>query len=293
IEVKSGEKNKITETLDFIFYKLIEMQANRRSVFISLGGGVITDLGGFAAAIFNRGMRHIEVPTTTLGMVDASIGGKNGVNFSDYKNQLGTITKPYFTCCYLPFIKTLDDRNIVNGVAEMIKIALVADRDLWNLMKKKTPMQIAKSESIMTRCIELKEQIVSKDFYDMNERQMLNFGHNFAHAMESYAWSIGFDILHGEAVARGMYYEALLSKNLLGFDDIQYNEITTYLQQYFSLKRTVSQYLKFLTYLQHDKKNLMGDYKFTLLQEIGKAKTNISVTEAEIIKLLVLLQTNI
>ncbi|MDR1846506.1 MAG: 3-dehydroquinate synthase [Bacteroidales bacterium] len=292
IEIASGETNKNHFIVDYVIRCLINMNADKSTVLISLGGGVITDLGGFVAAIYYRGIRHIEVPTTTIAMVDASIGGKNGINFENLKNQIGTITKPYFTCCYLPFLKTLDKRNIRNGAAEMIKIALVADKALWDKMKTKTPLEIGKNEDFMVKCIEMKEAIVDKDFYDLENRQILNFGHNFGHAIESYCLSINFDILHGEAIARGIYYETILSHNILGFSSVEYETILNYVRENFPIKYTVNMYLQLLDYLQFDKKNKLGNLCFTLLKDVGEAITGVVVPETEIIKILLSLRSN-
>ncbi|MDR1006393.1 MAG: 3-dehydroquinate synthase [Bacteroidales bacterium] len=293
ITIEPGEKSKNNYTVDYILRHLIDIGADKTTVFLSVGGGMVSDIGGFVSAIYYRGICHIEVPTTTMAMVDAAIGGKNGVNFNSLKNQIGTITKPFYTCCYLPFLKTLDDRNIANGAAEMIKLALVADKDLWNKMKTMTPLEIGQNEKLMEACIELKEAIVSEDFYDTEKRQILNFGHNFAHAIEAFAMSINFDIQHGEAVARGIYYETMLSKNILGFSNTQYDEVINYIQKHFVVSRTINQYLQLLDYLRFDKKNRFGTYRFTLLKEIGCPQTNVLVSEADIATLLLSLQTNI
>ncbi|MDR1725826.1 MAG: 3-dehydroquinate synthase [Bacteroidales bacterium] len=292
IEIESGEKNKNEKNLIKIISALVNVSADKGTVFLSLGGGVITDLGGLAAALYYRGIRHIEIPTTLLGMVDASIGGKNGINFGELKNQIGTITRPFFTCFYLPFLRTLGKRQISNGAAEMIKLALVADKAMWDKMKTKSPIEIGQDEGLITRCIELKQRICDEDFNDVNKRRILNFGHNFGHAIEAFALKHSFDILHGESIARGMYYETILSRNILGFDTKEYSEILAYIQRYYAIKRTVDQYLQLLDYLRHDKKTFAGDQKFTLLQEIGYAKTNITVSEGEIMKLLLILQSH-
>jgi 3-dehydroquinate synthase len=294
VEFPSGERSKTQFTVQIILNQLIDSHSDKNSVLISFGGGVVSDIGGFVSSIYYRGIRHIVVPTTILSMIDASVGGKNGINYGGYKNQIGTIKKPFYVCHYLPFLKTLDERNTINGVAEIIKIALVADKILWNKIKILSPLEVAKDEAIMDSCINLKAQIVNEDFYDMSKRQILNFGHTFGHAIEAYAMKIDFEILHGEAVAIGMYYETIISHNILNFVSPDFDDILRYIRTYFYRKEVeVANVLKLLNYMKHDKKNTFDNMNLTLLQNVGIPKTNVAISESELAKILLHLHQHV
>lgn len=218
LEVESGEGSKSLTIVDQLCSAMVESSADKDSISISLGGGVITDLGGFIASVFKRGIQHIAIPTTLLGIVDASIGGKTGINLGEVKNQIGSFNNNTLTCFHYEFLETLDKRQILNGAAEMIKIALVQDEELWNKMKTNSPLDNdGFNNEFIERCITLKEEIVNQDPLEKGNRKVLNFGHSLGHTFESIAISKGEDLLHGEAIASGIYYAIKLSEKKIIF----------------------------------------------------------------------------
>ena len=210
IEIHSGEEHKNLSTCEHIWQKLTTAQIDRNSLLINLGGGVIGDLGGFAASCYKRGIDFIQVPTTLLAMVDASVGGKLAIDLENFKNQIGLFKSPKGVYIFPKFLQTLNQRQIVSGYAEIVKHALIADKDYWQLLMETSIEKINWEETIY-HSITLKNNIVESDPFEENKRKILNFGHTLGHAIESYYLKKEKDILHGEAVALGMYLEAELS----------------------------------------------------------------------------------
>ena len=265
IKIKSGEKNKTINTCNFIWQELINHQFDRDSLLINLGGGVICDIGGFCASIYKRGIDFIQIPTTLLAMVDASIGGKLGVNFDKLKNQIGIFKNPKSVFIYPPFINTLEKKELYSGFAEIVKHALISDKNLW---KEITSSSIDKLDlnKIIVQSINIKNEIVLKDQYEKRERKKLNFGHTFGHAIESFYLEKRSPILHGEAIFIGMILEVELSP----IDTKEKNEIKNYILSNFNLPPTPEK-VDLLMYLNNDKKNKQGKINFSLLKEIGNA----------------------
>lgn len=283
LEIESGEGSKSLAIVEQLCGALIESGADKSSILISLGGGVITDLGGFIASVFKRGIRHIAIPTTLLAMVDASIGGKTAVNLAEIKNQIGTIYQPIFTAIHFPFLETLDQRQILNGAAEMIKIALVCDSDLWDKMKNHSPIdELGFDEELIISCINLKEAIVEKDLCEKDLRKILNFGHSIGHAFESLSISKGEDLLHGEAVAMGIYYEIRLSELILNFPKDKAKEIYDYLRKYYKIESIKENINEILNYIIADKKNFEDKFQFILLKDIADPQINIPISKGEL-----------
>ena len=279
IELESGEDKKTLETCIQVWGALTDIGADKKSLIINLGGGVISDLGGFVASTFKRGIDCINIPTTLLSMVDASVGGKTGVDFEGIKNHIGTTCEPKGIFVNPCFLETLSERQIKNGYAEIIKIALIADIDFWKELKKLKTVAHFSSEKIITRAIELKNTIVKKDLHETNLRKSLNFGHNIGHALESSLIAQKKDILHGEAVVAGMLIESEIAESLKRLSKKELKEIVDYIQSIYKkikiTKETESQLLK---YILHDKKNEGDDLCFALPKGIGHYQLYCGVT---------------
>lgn len=278
IEIKCGEQNKSLQTCKIIWGKLINSKCDKGSILINLGGGVISDLGGFVGAIYKRGLNVINVPTTLLSMIDASIGGKNGIDFKSYKNILGLIKLPnkvYIDSC---FLKTLNDREIRNGFAEIIKIALVCDLSFWKTLCLVNNFEI--ELNILQKSIDLKSNIVSKDLHELGLRKILNFGHTIGHGIEAYWLSNknSRQISHGEAVIIGIITESFIS-NYLGFlNNTDFKNITAYLLRNYDLINIPKGGIeKIIEYIYHDKKNINNKIYPILLKGIGNPITDVPI----------------
>lgn len=286
LEVESGEQTKSLTIVEQLCHAMIESSADRDSILISLGGGVITDLGGFVASVFKRGIQHIAIPTNLLGMIDASIGGKTAVNVGEIKNQIGTFNHNTLVFFHNEFLRSLDKRQILNGTSEMIKIALIKDELLWNKMSKSKPInEKGFNNKFIERCISLKEDIVNQDQNENNERKALNFGHTIGHAIESITLSQGGDILHGEAVASGMYYAIKLSEQKLSFPNNKAKVIYNYLKRYYTIIDLKEDTNLLFNYLSADKKNINNEFCFVLLEDIGKPHINFIISKEDILNL--------
>jgi 3-dehydroquinate synthase len=282
IEIEPSENSKQLETCAHIWDTLFELKIEKSDVIINLGGGVVTDLGGFIASVYKRGIPFINIPTTLLGMADASVGGKNGINYHHSKNSIGTITFPSLTFIQPLFLETLPQVEFQNGLAEVFKIALVKDKPFWNELieqnKTTTSYLIRKSTS-------LKQSIVEKDPYEKKERKILNFGHSIGHAVEMLCYDQKQPIHHGFAVIIGMIIEAHISfqKKLLSKPEL--DEIILNLTQKFTFSLNTNLTYELLKeYLTQDKKNKAGLIKMALLNGIGKCVVDVTVSEKEIIK---------
>lgn len=270
IELESGEDKKTLETCLQVWGALTDAGADKKSLLINLGGGVISDLGGFVASTFKRGIHFINIPTTLLSMVDASVGGKTGVDFEGIKNHIGTTSQPKGVFVNPEFLETLSERQIKNGFAEVIKIALIADKEFWKELKKLKSAKEFYSEKIITKAIELKNTIVKKDVYENDLRKCLNFGHNIGHALESALIEQKKDILHGEAVVAGMLMEADIAYNLKRINVKELKEISDYINFIYSkIKLSNSTKELLLKFILHDKKNEGEALCFSLPKNIG------------------------
>lgn len=270
IELESGEDKKTLETCLQVWGALTDTGADKKSLIINLGGGVISDLGGFVAATFKRGIDCINIPTTLLSMVDASVGGKTGVDFEGIKNHIGTTSEPKAIFVNPTFLETLSERQIRNGYAEVIKIALIADAEFWKELKKLNSVKEFCAEKIITKAIQLKNSIVKKDLHENDLRKSLNFGHNIGHALESALINQQKDILHGEAIAAGMIMEADIAQSLKRVSTKEQKEITDYVSSiYKNIKITKETEAQLLKYILHDKKNIGDDLCFALPKGIG------------------------
>lgn len=284
IKISSGEAHKTLPTVQLIWDELLKHHADKQSILINLGGGVIGDIGGFAAATFKRGIPFVNVPTTLLAMVDSSIGGKLGFDYAGIKNAIGLIEQPSGVYIYPDFLRTLNERELKNGFAEMIKHALIADEEYWDKINKITQPDAEKLAGAINGSIKVKMQVVKKDPEEKNQRKLLNFGHTIGHAIEAY--SLAEDkkpLKHGEAIAIGMICEAYLSKEYNGLTGKELRNISDFILAHFpkySLRNVLSPEL--IKYMRQDKKNQSGEINFTLLKRIGKGTINHTFSDQQI-----------
>ena len=277
IEIESGEEHKNIQTCTEVWSILTDLGADRKSVLINLGGGVITDLGGFVASTFKRGIDFINVPTTLLGMVDASVGGKNGVDLGALKNQVGTITNPQLVVVDTRFLNTLPQNQMRSGLAEMLKHGLIADANYWNEFSDLAQKDSTQLDQLIHHAIVLKNEIVQQDPTELGIRKALNFGHTLGHAIESHFLEneSKVTLLHGEAIAVGMILESYLSlqKKLISEDN--YYHIKSTIKSIFGTVEILENDLTpICDLLIHDKKNEYGKVQFVLLDGIGSIKYN-------------------
>lgn len=284
IEIDSGEKNKNIEISSQLWNTLSYLKADRNSVFINLGGGVICDMGGFVASTFKRGIDFIHIPTTLLAQVDAAIGGKTGIDSSNIKNEIGLFSEPEAIIIFPDFIDTLDKKQIRSGFAEIIKHGLIADSLYWKKIKKEKNIKNLISESIA-----IKNQIVQKDSFEESIRKHLNFGHTIGHAIESYYLTESSKpLLHGEAIAVGIVCESYLSNLKLGLTKNELKEICDFTLSVFGkIKINRNAFDALIDWMKHDKKNISKKINFTLLEKTGRAKHDNFISEEEIKKALV------
>lgn len=276
IEVPSGEENKNISICNTVWKKLSLNNFDRNSVLINLGGGVICDMGGFCASTYKRGLDFIQIPTTLLAMVDASIGGKIGINFNGLKNQIGLFSNPKSVIINPIFLKTVPEKQLQTGFAEVIKHSLITDKKYWEILSN-TAFKDLDWQNIIDISIQIKNTIVKSDPLEKNNRKKLNFGHTYGHAIESYYLEEKKPILHGEAVLMGIILESelsLLSQN-------EKIDIKDYIISNFSLPDIPSKN-KLMKFLLNDKKNKKAKINFTLLNGIGRCTIDNLFAEDEL-----------
>ena len=273
IEIPFGEINKTIETCTGVWDALANLDADRKGLIINVGGGVVTDLGGFVASTFKRGMDFINVPTSLLSMVDASVGGKTGVDLGTLKNLIGVINNPQMVLIDDVFLDTLPPEELRSGLAEMYKHGLVADRTYWDKLKDLSAMTTDDLSQLIYESIIIKNDIVIEDPREQNVRKALNYGHTLGHAIESYclASEDRTTLLHGEAIAIGMILESFISVALTGLSQDELDEITaTFNDMYDAVAFAKADITSIIEYLKYDKKNANGQINFVLLESIGK-----------------------
>lgn len=290
IEIQEGDEHKNLESLSFVWKSLSEGGAMRKSIMINLGGGVVTDLGGFAASTFKRGMNYINIPTTLLGAVDAAVGGKTGINFGGLKNEIGVINPAQTVILFTPFFQTLDHDNILSGYAEMIKHALIHSPKVWNdiCAFDFDKIDYERLSTLLLDSVKVKQTIVKQDPNEKGIRKALNFGHTVGHAFESLALKSGHPRLHGYTVAWGMIAELYLSYLKVGLEKETLLQAVKFIHDnYGTFPITCKDYEGLYELMTHDKKN-EGDGRilFTLISKIGDVKINIDVNKEEIFKAL-------
>lgn len=289
ITIGATDTHKTLDTLSEVWQALGNAGATRHSCMVCLGGGMVSDLGGFAASTFKRGINYINIPTTLLSMVDASVGGKTGINFNGLKNEVGVFADPRFVIINTMFLRTLDMPNILSGYAEMIKHGLISDEKTWaELMNYDiAEPDFAKLQEMVGRSVAVKQRIVEEDPHEHGIRKALNLGHTIGHALESWALCQGAPILHGHAVAYGMVCELYLSSVITHFPTDKLRSTVAYIRNHYGcLPITCDDYPSLLELMRHDKKNMGDTINFTLLGNIGDVKINQTATSADIMEAL-------
>lgn len=291
IEIKSGEENKTLATCQLIWDKMTALAADRNALLVNLGGGVISDMGGFCAATYKRGISFINLPTTLLAQVDASIGGKLGIDYQGFKNHIGLFCEPDLVILSAVFLQTLSNRELKSGYAEVLKHGLIANAKYWRELD--IVFEKADWQSIIQRSVAIKYAVVSKDPKEGGLRKILNFGHTVGHCIESfYLGQKDKKLLHGEAIAIGMLCEAIIShsKNMIEREEL--TEIVDKLKAIYGLHPIEKQDIENIVALAlHDKKNKNNTIRMALLEGIGEVKWDVSVTEKEISESLLAYQT--
>ena len=284
IEIESGEINKNLETCIGVWNAITELGGDRKSLLITLGGGVITDLGGFVASCFKRGIDFVNIPTTLLSMVDASVGGKTGVDLGVLKNQIGLFANPKMVIIDTDYLATLTDREIKSGTAEIIKYGVTYDLHLFNEIKDNKNLNIS---DLIFRSIEIKNEVVLQDPKEKNIRKILNYGHTLGHAIESFHLDSEDkeNLTHGEAIAIGMVCEGYISSKLLGFPSEKVNEIKKVVLSIYNKTTLLKEdFSAIMELLKHDKKNVNGQVNFVLLNDYENYKLDCTVTEELIVE---------
>lgn len=288
IMVKAGDINKNIDSLAFIWKQLGDRGASRHSLAVNVGGGVVTDMGAFAAATFKRGIHFINVPTTLLGAVDAAVGGKTGINFNGYKNEVGAFAEADAVIISTTYFNTLPDQEILSGYAEMLKHGLLSGRDVYNdLLAHNVTGEGADSErllSLLEESVKVKADIVAKDPTEKGLRKALNLGHTIGHAFESLALSRQSPIPHGYAVAWGLVAELVVSHIQLGFPGDEVHRFAHYVREnYGTFGITCRDYPELIRLMHHDKKNPdSSTINFTLLADIGSPIIDRTATDDQI-----------
>jgi 3-dehydroquinate synthase len=283
ILIPSGELQKNIETCQIIWRTMMDNEANRNALTINLGGGVIGDMGGFCASTFKRGMDFIQIPTTLLSQVDASIGGKLGIDFQNIKNSIGLFANPKAVFVNPIFLNTLPQREIRSGFAEIIKHALIVDSEQWQVLKIITDLTKVNWSERLIPSLNIKKTVVEADPFEKGWRKALNFGHTIGHAVESLLLESTTPLLHGEAIAIGMICESYLSHKILGMSKANLDEICDFiLKIYGKVDITMLGNHALLNLMKQDKKNDANVINFTLLNQIGDANVNQTTNENRI-----------
>jgi len=273
IELESGEESKSLDFSAHIWQTLIENKADKNSLIINLGGGVVSDLGGFCASTYKRGIDFINIPTSLLAMADASVGGKTGIDFGGLKNSIGTFAQPKAVFVYPEFLKTLPQRHYKNGLS---------DKAFWSSLKALKLDH--NSEQILIKSITLKNKIVLKDPFDKGTRKILNFGHTIGHAIESLLLGTLNELLHGEAIAIGMLIETHIAFQKKLISKTEFEEIVSSFKKIFEPAKIELSLAPILDLLTNDKKTRKNKFRFALINKIGAGKIDVEVNELQVKK---------
>lgn len=285
--IPDGEINKNVDNLQFIWHKMFESNLSRNSILINLGGGLISDIGGFAAATYKRGIDYINLPTSLMAMIDASLGGKTGINFYNYKNQIGIFAPPQAVIIFPKFLNTLPQRHILNGFAEMIKHSILDNFAHWQKISSINPQitNIEIFQVLLKDSIEVKKKFIQMDPTDLNDRQALNFGHTFGHAFETYFLNKNINILHGEAVVMGIICEIYLSNIIKNFNINHALDIVHYIAKNYQIQRVrYEEYETIFEIMTKDKKNAFDNIYFSLLSDFGVYHLKQTATKSQLIE---------
>lgn len=284
IVIGATDENKTPETLMAVWQALCNGGATRHSLLICLGGGMVTDLGGFAAATFKRGIKFVNIPTTLLSMVDAAVGGKTGINFNGLKNEIGAFREADAVIVSTDFLHTLDDLNMCSGYAEMLKHALLDGDRMWaeHLNFDAYSFDFSQLPTLVKESIVLKQRVVQEDPHERGLRKALNLGHTVGHAFESLALQRQSPVFHGYAVAWGLVCELFLS-TLFGFPVEKMRQTFAFIREHYGrINFTCDDYETLYAYMQHDKKNVGGHINFTLLEDVGRVKLDCRVSKEDV-----------
>lgn len=287
LSIQPTDEFKNLEALADIWRFLGKGKATRKSLLINLGGGMVTDIGGFAGCTYKRGLTFMNIPTTLLSVVDAAVGGKTGINFDHLKNQIGIIRQPENVFIDVQFLKTLDRDNLISGYAEMLKHALISDAKHWDEIMNYdlSSFDLKTLKPLMWKSVAVKEEIVAVDPNEQGIRKALNLGHTVGHAFESISHSKGKPVLHGVAVAAGLISELYLSKKKLNFPQDLFNQAIDYIvANYPKCPFDESDFEEAYELMTHDKKNEGNRINFTLLEGIGEVKIDTHCTKEEILE---------
>lgn len=287
--IGAGDIHKNIETLAHVWKELGDNGATRHSLMINLGGGMVTDLGGFAASTFKRGIKYINIPTTLLAMVDASVGGKTGINFNGLKNEIGVFSPAQSVLINTEFLKSLDMENILSGYAEMLKHGLISTTEHWAELLKfdMNNIDYKALQTLVAKSVKIKEDIVEQDPYEKGIRKALNLGHTVGHAFESLAMETHRPVLHGYAVAWGIVCELYFSHLKTGFPKDKLRQTLQFIKDNYGVFMfDCKQYDRLYEFMTHDKKNSAGIINFTLMGEVGDIRINQSATQKEIMDML-------
>jgi 3-dehydroquinate synthase len=283
IKIKSGEEHKTLKTCETIWQKMTDLAMDRKSLMINIGGGVIGDMGGFCAATYKRGIDFVQIPTTLLSQVDASVGGKLGIDFNSFKNHIGVFKDPKAVFIYPDFLQTLDKNELRSGFAEVIKHCLIADKSRWHEVSK-TSFESQVWEELILHSVAIKTKVTEEDPEEKGLRKILNFGHTVGHAIESYFLNIpSKKLLHGEAIAIGMICEAFLSYKKEFITKSELDHIQEFiLSVYGKIEIFEFDMEKILPLTIQDKKNENNQIQCTLLEKVGRATYNVPIALKEI-----------
>ena len=281
IEIHSGEINKTLGTVQYIWDQFFAFETGRKGLLINLGGGVIGDMGGFAASTYKRGIRFLQMPTTLLAQVDASVGGKLGIDYHQVKNSIGVFNDPQAVWIQSEFLKTLPSRQILSGFAEIIKHALIADAEHWQRLQAISTLQEVNWDEYLPTSLGIKQKVVASDPFEHGLRKILNFGHTIGHAVESVFLEKSNFLFHGEAIAVGMIAESWLATQVCTLKSTALEEIIQFIKRFYTLPALPEEeFDQYISLMQQDKKNESAAISFSLLDHIGQANFNIEVDSA-------------
>ena len=287
ITVKASDLHKNLESLASIWTHLSNEGATRHSLLLNLGGGMVTDMGGFAGATFKRGIRTVNVPTTLMASVDAAVGGKTGINFNGLKNEIGAFYPPLCVFIDCEFLRTLDRDNILSGYAEMIKHGLISSMEVYTsvMLYDIDTMNYNYLNQLVAQSVAVKEDFVEQDPKEQGIRKALNFGHTVGHAYESLSFQKGTPLLHGHAVAAGIVSELFLSHRVCGFPMEKLSQVVYYIKEYYApFMFGCKEYDTLYELMTHDKKNEGGVINFTLLGQVGDVRINQHISKAQVLE---------
>ncbi|MCX2680800.1 3-dehydroquinate synthase [Galbibacter sp. EGI 63066] len=289
IEIEAGEQHKQIETCSEVWKIISDLGGDRKSLLINLGGGVVTDLGGFVGATYMRGIDFLNIPTTLLAMVDASVGGKTGVDLGPLKNQVGVIINPVMVLIDIEYLGTLPKSQLRSGLAEMLKHGLIYDEKYWNQLRQLDDLSLDDLDALIHRSVVIKNEVVTEDPREVGLRKILNFGHTLGHAIESFFLENPNKktLLHGEAIAIGMIMETYLSTQLTDFPENKLEEIKhTFLNYFEKVDIEENDIPEIIKLMRFDKKNAHGNINFVLLKSISKPVLDVTVNNDLIISAL-------